>query len=272
MEEVQIKQPQAQQEQQQIPKKGLMNFKFSCPYCGKNYLTFRQHFGKYAKCRTCQYLFTITEKSNISAFYKTTFIERVLIQGSDLLFNEIDKLILKLSIKAKQQNALEEGLVNYDPYELLYFSDYIVCELLKMERLNKKTYREIIHNFLKIHLREFVTVQEMKYHDTLFMPKREGGNVTRQRARMGEYLRYLSNIGPSWEAVIMYDNDNHLIFQAIENVVERLSFHLFKGRVVQPFIYEAVETVQLFFSGQVDLQRKYQKLVLEEVIKIKSLS
>jgi hypothetical protein len=268
MEETLTKQ-QVPKETRQRTTRGGMSFKFCCPYCGMNYITYNDNYGKYAKCRTCQYLFSVTAKANITAYYKTAFIERVLIQGSDLLYNEIDKLILKLSIKIKQQNVHDEGLVNYDPYELLYFTDYIVCELLKMERLNKKTYREIIHNFLKIHLREFKTVQEMKYRDTISLSRREGANVTRQRARMGEYLRYLSNIGTSWETIIMYDKDNHMIFNAIERVSERLSFHLFKGRVVQEFVYEAVETVQLFFSTQVDQQRKFQKFILEEVIKIK---
>lgn len=271
MEDIKIRQPQAGREQKVETQKSIMDFKFNCPYCGKNYLTYNRHLGKYAKCRTCGYLFSIYGTSDITAYFKTNFIERVLIQGSDLLFNELDKLILKLSIRIRQQNPHDLSLVNYDVHELSYFTDYIVCELLKLEHINKKTYREIVHNFLKIHLREFSTIQEMKYSDSATVPKKESGNETRQRIRLGEYLRYLSNIGTSWEAVIMYDNDNHIIFDAIEKVCERLSFHLFKGRVVEQFVYDAVDTVQLFFARQVDLQRKYQKLVLEEVIKIKHL-
>lgn len=249
----------------------LMSFKFCCPLCGKNYLTYNDNFGKYAKCRVCDYLFEIKEKTNITAAFKTTFIDKVLIHGSDLLFNEIDKLIVKTSILRKKQNIMEDGIVNYDGSELLFFTDYIVCELLKLEGLSKKTYREIVHNFLKMHFREFKSNSEEKYGKDLLSPGNENEDIIKQRARIGEYLSYLSNIAASWEAVIQYDKDNSLIFQAVEKVVERLNHYLFKGRLIPSFVDEAVELVQLFFANQIEHQRKFQKFILEEVIKVKKI-
>lgn len=251
--------------------KGEMSFSFCCPLCGKSYITFSENLGKYAKCRTCEYLFEVKEKTNITALFKTTFIDRILVHGSDVLFNELDKLIVKISIKRKKENSEQEGLVNYDSSELLFFTDYIVCELLKLERLSKKTYREMVYNFLKIHEREFNANRQEKYGRTFFFSEDETNEINKQRTRIGEYLRYLSNIAASWEAVIQYDKDNSLIFQAVEKVIERLSHYLFKGKIIPDFVEEAVEIVQLFFGSQVGRQRKYQNLIMEEVIKVKKI-
>lgn len=253
-------------------KKSVMDLKFTCPSCGTSYLTHHNNFGRYAKCRKCEYLFEVSELTNITSSFKNTFIDKILIQGADSLYNEVDKIIMKMASVEDVNIIQKDNLLNYNPFELLYFTNYIVCELLKLEHLSKKTYREIVFNFLRMHLKTFKITMELRVGKALLFLKEGNDDETRQRARMGEYLSYLSNIGSSWESVILYDRDRSIIFQAIVKVVERLSHHLFKGEIKQLFVDETVEAVQLFFANQIDLQQKFQKLVLEEVIKIKKIS
>ena len=90
--------------------------------------------------------------------------------------------------------------------------------------------------------------------------------------RMDEYQSYLPNIANSWEDIIVYDKDRSLIFKAIIQVMEKLSNNMFNGKIIDAFVDESVEVLQLFFAYQIDIQSKFQNLILEEVIKVKRAS
>jgi transcription elongation factor Elf1 len=246
-----------------------MKIKFSCPHCGKRYTTDKNNIGKMARCKTCEYRFTVTETENLAGSIKSTFIDKILIQGADILYNEIDKIIVKIARRKKEQGDGKNGIMNYDPFELLYFVDYIICELLKLEHLSKNTYKEITNNFLHIHLEDFKTSTELKYGKMVIFSKQGHSEENIHALRMDEYQSYLPNIANSWEDIIVYDKDRSLIFKAIIQVMEKLSNNMFNGKINNTFVDECVEVLQLFFAYQIDIQRKFQNLILEEVIKVK---
>ena len=223
-----------------------------------------------ARCKTCEYRFTVTETDNLAGSIKSTYIDKILIQGADILYNEIDKIIVKIARRKKEQGEGKNGILNYDAFELLYFVDYIICELLKLEHLSKNTYKEITNNFLRIHLSDFKTSTELKYGKIALFSKEGNSEENMHAMRMDEYQSYLPNIANSWEDILVYDKDRSLIFKAILQVMEKLSINMFNGKVNGIFVDESVEVLQLFFAYQIDIQRKFQNLILEEVIKVKT--
>jgi transcription elongation factor Elf1 len=249
-----------------------MKIKFSCPHCGKRYTTDKNNIGKMARCKTCEYRFTVMEADNIAGSIKSTYIDKILIQGADILYNEIDKIIVKIARRKKDKGDKKNGILNYDPFELLYFVDYIICELLKLEHLSKNTYKEITNNFLRIHLSDFKVSTELKYGKIALFSKEKNSEENMHAVRMDEYQSYLPNIANSWEDIIVYDKDRSLIFKAIIQVMEKLSNNMFNGKINDEFVEESVEVLQLFFAYQIDIQRKFQNLILEEVIKVKKYS
>ena len=223
-----------------------------------------------ARCKTCEYRFTVRETDNLAGSIKSTYIDKILIQGADILYNEIDKIIVKIARRKKEQGEGKNGILNYDPFELLYFVDYIIAELLKLEHLSKNTYKEITNNFLRIHLSDFKTSTELKYGKIALFSKEGNSEENMHAMRMDEYQSYLPNIANSWEDILVYDKDRSLIFKAILQVMEKLSINMFNGKVNGIFVDESVEVLQLFFAYQIDIQRKFQNLILEEVIKVKT--
>lgn len=249
-----------------------MKIKFSCPHCGKRYTTDKNNIGKMARCKTCEYRFSVSEADNIAGSIKSTYIDKILIQGADILYNEIDKIIVKIARKKSALGESKNGILNYNPFELLYFVDYIICELLKLEHLSKNTYKEITNNFLRIHLSDFKTSTELKYGKMALFSKENTSEENMHAVRMDEYQSYLPNIANSWEDIIVYDKDKSLIFKAIIEVMQKLSINMFNGRINEAFVEDSVEVLQLFFAYQIDIQSKFQNLILEEVIKVKKVT